>query len=593
MGEKTANVGHFAIPTAPAAGTSCTSGAANVFTTTYVQLIASTVAALFITGIHVEKAAASAATYCVIQLASGGAGSETIIGQYLVPLSTASTVAMGYRPIYPPIPVANAARISCKTADSVGAQASLITLECIAQANVVDDGVPVATVTTVTNQLTAAAIATGVWQDAVAGDFTIASSIGKALFTGNVVPGGAGGLQIAGANAATTYASLTVTAALSVNGVSAVSQTGDSFARLGAPAGVSVSADVAAVKVDTAAVKVKTDFLPSATAGAAGGVFIAGTNAATTITTGLTTTFTGNLTGSVASVSGAVGSVTGAVGSVTGNVGGNVVGSVASVTGAVGSVTGLTASNLDTTVSSRMATYTQPTGFLAATFPLTLASTTNITAGTIATVTNLTNAPTNGDLTATMKASVTTAATAATPIAASVSGAVGSVTGNVGGNVVGSVASVTADVGITQAAADKVWGTTARLLTAGTNIVLAKGVGLTGLNDIAATAIVSSGAITTSGGKVSGVILADTVTTYTGNTVQTGDAFARIGVAGAGLTALGDARIANLDATVSSRSTFAGGAVASVTATVSADVVKVNGTTITGGGTDGNHWGPA
>lgn len=59
--------------------------------------------------------------------------------------------------------------------------------------------------------------------------------------------------------------------------------------------------------------------LPDATAGAAGGVFIAGTNAATTITTGLTTTFTGNLTGSV------------------------------------GSVSGLTASNLDATVSSRLA----------------------------------------------------------------------------------------------------------------------------------------------------------------------------------------------------------------------------------------------
>ena len=40
---------------------------------------------------------------------------------------------------------------------------------------------------------------------------------------------------------------------------------------------------------------------------------------------------------------------------------------------------------------------------------------------------------------------------------------------------------------------------------------------------------------------------------------QTGDSFGRIGVAGAGLTAIGDTRIANLDATVSSRSTYAGG----------------------------------
>ena len=39
--------------------------------------------------------------------------------------------------------------------------------------------------------------------------------------------------------------------------------------------------------------------------------------------------------------------------------------------------------------------------------------------------------------------------------------------------------------------------------------------------------------------KVQGVVLADTVTTLTGHTVQTGDSFARIGAAGAGLTGLG------------------------------------------------------
>ncbi len=70
------------------------------------------------------------------------------------------------------------------------------------------------------------------------------------------------------------------------------------------------------------------------------------------------------------------------------------------------------------------------------TFPsgATLASTTNITAGTITTTTNLTNAASNGDFTAVMKTSIGTA------VAAS---AVASVTGNVGGNVVGSVGSVT------------------------------------------------------------------------------------------------------------------------------------------------------
>lgn len=58
------------------------------------------------------------------------------------------------------------------------------------------------------------------------------------------------------------------------------------------------------------------------------------------------------------------------------------------------------------------------------------------------------------------------------------------------------------------------------------------------------------GAITISGGKVAATMGA---TDYSGNTVQTGDAYARIGVAGGGLTALGDARLANLDAAVSSR----------------------------------------
>lgn len=76
------------------------------------------------------------------------------------------------------------------------------------------------------------------------------------------------------------------------------------------------------------------------------------------------------------------------------------------------------------------------------TLPSSVASPTNITAGTMTTTTNLTNAPTNGDFTAAMKTSLN----AATP--ASVVGAVGSVTGNVGGNVTGSVGSVLSAVTI-------------------------------------------------------------------------------------------------------------------------------------------------
>lgn len=174
----------------------------------------------------------------------------------------------------------------------------------------------------------------------------------KTDFLPSATAGAAGGVFIAGTNAATTITTgLTTTftgnltgsvgsvtgAVGSVTGLTPAtvhSDLDDIQSKIGTPAGASVSADVAAVKSDSAAIKTKTDFLPSATAGAAGGVFIAGTNAATTITTALTTTFTGNLTGSVASVTGAVGSVTGAVGSVAGNVDGNVTGTTGGMTAA-------------------------------------------------------------------------------------------------------------------------------------------------------------------------------------------------------------------------------------------------------------------
>lgn len=64
-------------------------------------------------------------------------------------------------------------------------------------------GVTIPTVTTVTNQLTAAAIATGIWQDTTAGDFTTASSIGKSLYTSGNAPGAASGIALVGSNMGT------------------------------------------------------------------------------------------------------------------------------------------------------------------------------------------------------------------------------------------------------------------------------------------------------------------------------------------------------------------------------------------------------
>ena len=256
------------------------------------------------------------------------------------------------------------------------------------------------TIATVTNQLTAAAIATGVWTDTTAGDFTAASSIGKSVMNG-----------------------VTLGTGLTINGYTGnTAQSGDSFARIGSlgagltavPWNAAWDAEVES-EVNDALVVHRLDELLNADSdidGAApptvGSVFHElMTKTAGSFTYDQTTdsiealrdrgdaawiTATGFSTLSAADVSDAVWNA------------------ATATYGSAGSYGLLVETNLDGTVTSRMATYTQPTGFLAATFPTgTVANTTNITAGTITTATNLTNAATNGDLTATMKTSVTTA----------------------------------------------------------------------------------------------------------------------------------------------------------------------------------------
>ena len=187
-----------------------------------------------------------------------------------------------------------------------------------------------------------AELATAIWTDTTAGDFTVAASIGKSVMNGVAL---GTGLTI------NAYTGNTV-------------QTGDSFARIGlAGAGLT--------NID----------LPNQTMDIVGNI-------------------TGNLSGSVGSVTAGVTLAASAVQAIWD--------ALTSALTTAGSIGKLLVDNINATISSRMATYTQPTGFLAATFPTTVASTTNITGGTITTVTNLTNAPTSGDLTATMKASVNT-----------------------------------------------------------------------------------------------------------------------------------------------------------------------------------------
>lgn len=406
-------------------------------------------------------------------------------------------------------------------------------------------------------------------------------------------------------------------------------QTGDAFARLGAPAGASVSADVAAVKgvLPAALVSGRMD----ASVGAmAANVITSTAFAADAITDAKVASDVtiASVTGSVGSVTGAVGSVTGAVGSVTGNVGGNVTGSVGSVTtvstgaiseasfattagsfaplqivdqGTAQSATGTTlvlraaaafadselvgCQILVTGGSAGVGQVRTITGYVGSTDTATVDTWTTTPTGTITYKVLASVSPSTGgsglDAAGTRAALGLATANLDTQLsgiqsdtndiqtrlpAALVSGRIDSSVGAMATNVITSTAinaaalngkgdwnigktgysltqtfptnfaSMSITVGgltdITQAAADKAWSTTTRVLTAGTNIALAKGTGVTGFNDIAATAIVSAGAITTSGGAVS------TVSTLTGHTPQTGDSFARLGApAGASVSA--------------------------------------------------------
>ena len=68
----------------------------------------------------------------------------------------------------------------------------------------------------------------------------------------NAAAGASGGLLISGSNSGTTtLGALTITGAMSINGTVHVAQTGDSYARIGTPAGASLAADIASIKVDT------------------------------------------------------------------------------------------------------------------------------------------------------------------------------------------------------------------------------------------------------------------------------------------------------------------------------------------------------
>ncbi len=295
----------------------------------------------------------------------------------------------------------------------------------------------ITTVTTVTNQLTAAQIATGVWQDAVAGDFTTASSIGKALYIANVAPGSSGGHMISGANAGTTtFGALTVTGATTLTG--AVSATNVSNSIVGIT--VSTNSD-------------KTGY-------------------------SLTQTFPTNFSSFAIDASGRIdiGKILGTASAGTAGYMGLDWGHITAATTTV-ALTGTTISTTQKVDVDTIKTNAVVNGGTV-TFPTnsTLASTTNISAGTVTTATNVTtvNGLAANVITATSIAAdaITDAKVASDVTIASVTGSVGSISGvtfptNFG---VLSISATTGLVDMTQTAADKVWSTTSRTVSAATNI---------------------------------------------------------------------------------------------------------------------------
>lgn len=84
----------------------------------------------------------------------------------------------------------------------------------IVLSGVTHTGAVIPTVTTVTNQLTAAQIATGVWTDTTAGDFTVAASVGKSVMNGVALGTGLTVAAVSGAVGSVTGAVGSVTGAV-------------------------------------------------------------------------------------------------------------------------------------------------------------------------------------------------------------------------------------------------------------------------------------------------------------------------------------------------------------------------------------------
>lgn len=146
-------------------------------------------------------------------------------------------------------------------------------------------GGAVSTVTTVTNQLTAAQVATGVWQDATAGDFTASLSVGKSLMNGVAL---GTGLTVNNLTNAPTSGDFTSTMKTSIGTAVAASAVASVTGSVGSVTGLTASNLDTTVSSRMATYTQPTGFLAA--------TFPTGTVANTTNITAGTITTTTNLT---------------------------------------------------------------------------------------------------------------------------------------------------------------------------------------------------------------------------------------------------------------------------------------------------------
>lgn len=142
---KSSGNGPFAIPTLPALGTSVAQSASADTFGTYVQMIASTGEADYITGLVFSLNSTSQPAYFAAQIGTGSGGAETLVGQCVSAAAysdaNASQRLGGFIPIVPWIPIAASTRIAVATASNVAsALAWRIHLVMQKQSEVVDAG---------------------------------------------------------------------------------------------------------------------------------------------------------------------------------------------------------------------------------------------------------------------------------------------------------------------------------------------------------------------------------------------------------------------------------------------------------------------